>query len=227
MLVILILYNTSHIHWQSLIEDSRDHGLRPFSIYQGQWNAAKRDFERDIIPMCHAEGMGICPWGALGSGAFKTTAQRQQIAKSNQNPGRQAHMRVVDIEVSKVLETIAAHHQVPMTSVALAYVMQKAPYVYPIVGGRTVEHLQENIAALTLRLSRMDIQDIERVYEFDMGFPNTYIFQGADKEAHPRNSTFLNMAATFDFPDSPQPVMPKASHNIWLEASAIQEELHS
>lgn len=54
-------------------EYARQHGLTPFSVYQGKWNAATRDFERDILPMCESEGMGIAPWGTLGSGAFKLT----------------------------------------------------------------------------------------------------------------------------------------------------------
>jgi aryl-alcohol dehydrogenase-like predicted oxidoreductase len=47
---------------------AREHGLRPFSVYQGRFNAAVRDAERDIIPMCLDEGMAIMPWGVLGSG---------------------------------------------------------------------------------------------------------------------------------------------------------------
>lgn len=54
-------------------EYARQHGLTQFSVYQGKWNAATRDFERDILPMCESEGMGIAPWGTLGSGAFKTS----------------------------------------------------------------------------------------------------------------------------------------------------------
>jgi aryl-alcohol dehydrogenase-like predicted oxidoreductase len=54
---------------------ARDHGLRQFVVYQGLWSAAKRDFERDIIPMCEAEGMGLAPWGALGGGNFKTVSR--------------------------------------------------------------------------------------------------------------------------------------------------------
>jgi aryl-alcohol dehydrogenase-like predicted oxidoreductase len=54
---------------------ARDHGLRQFVVYQGLWSAAKRDFEREIIPMCEAEGMGLAPWGALGGGNFKTVSR--------------------------------------------------------------------------------------------------------------------------------------------------------
>ncbi|MBZ5797355.1 aldo/keto reductase, partial [Burkholderia contaminans] len=58
-------------------EYARNHGLRQFSVYQGLWSAANRDFERDIIPMCKDEGMALAPWGSLGSGKFKTEEQRK------------------------------------------------------------------------------------------------------------------------------------------------------
>ncbi|CAI7606269.1 unnamed protein product [Penicillium pancosmium] len=179
---------------------ARDHGLRPFSVYQGQWNAARRDFEREIIPMVAAEGMSLAPWAALGGGAFKTTAQREELAK-NGNPGRQVEPREIDVAVSKVLEKVAARHNTVITSIALAYVMHKAPYVYPIVGGRKVEHLQGNIDALKIQLTEADIEEIEGAYEFDIGFPMNFLFRGQSQEAHPGNSVFMNSAARIDYPE--------------------------
>ena len=46
---------------------AREHGLRPFPVYQGRFSAQARDLERDIIPMCQDEGMAIHPWGVMGS----------------------------------------------------------------------------------------------------------------------------------------------------------------
>jgi aryl-alcohol dehydrogenase-like predicted oxidoreductase len=189
--------------------DARDHGMRPFSVYQGQWNAARRDFEREIIPMCAAEGMGLCPWGSIGGGAFKTAAHREELAKSG-NPGRQIEPRDVDVAVSKVLENVANRHNTVITSVALAYVMSKAPHVFPIVGGRKVEHLLGNVEALGLELSEEDIKEIESAYEFDPGFPNTFLFRGEEKEAHPGNVLFKNVAAKFDYVDLVRPIKPKS-----------------
>ncbi|KAJ5951998.1 uncharacterized protein N7479_010411 [Penicillium vulpinum] len=189
---------------------ARDHGLRPFSVYQGKWNAAARDFERDIIPMAASEGMGLAPWASLGGGAFKTTAQREAIAQSGNKPGRQNPASERDIAVSKVLEVIAARHGTALTSVAMAYVMRKAPYVVPIVGGRTVEHLLGNIEGLKVDLSDEDVREIEGAYEFDIGFPMDFLFRGNDvAEAHPGNCSFLNVAATFDYPDLVRAVRPK------------------
>ncbi|KAJ5457784.1 hypothetical protein N7475_009172 [Penicillium sp. IBT 31633x] len=189
---------------------ARDHGLRPFSVYQGKWNAAARDFEREIIPMAASEGMGLAPWAALGGGTFKTTAQREEIAKSG-NPGRQTAATEREIAVSKVLETVAERHGAALTSVALAYVMRKAPYVTPIVGGRKVEHLLSNIEGLSLDLSDEDVKEIEGAYEFDIGFPMNFLFRGEGvvQEAHPGNSPFMNTAAKFDYPDLVRAIRPK------------------
>lgn len=57
---------------------ARDHGLTQFVVYQGLWSAAVRDFERDILLMCEAEGMAIAPWGALGRGLFATKEELEK-----------------------------------------------------------------------------------------------------------------------------------------------------
>ena len=92
---------------------ARDHGLRPFVVYQGRWSASNRDFEREIIPMCEAEGMGLAPWSALGGGNYKTEEQRQS-GEGRNLPG----VPETDIVVSKVLETIAKEKDTLITSVA-------------------------------------------------------------------------------------------------------------
>jgi len=153
---------------------ARDHGLRQFVVYQGNWSAACRDFERDIIPMCESEGMGLAPWGALGGGKFKT--EEQFAAQDGRKWGEVSEQ---DKLISKVLETIAKRHDSIITSVALAYVFNKAPYVYPIVGGRTVKHLEGNIKALSLELTKEDVAEIEAAVPFDLGFPFKMIGQNA------------------------------------------------
>lgn len=160
--------------------------------------------------MAASEGMGLAPWAALGGGTFKTTAQREEIAKSG-NPGRQTAATEREIAVSKVLETVAERHGAALTSVALAYVMRKAPYVTPIVGGRKVEHLLSNIEGLSLDLSDEDVKEIEGAYEFDIGFPMNFLFRGEGvvQEAHPGNSPFMNTAAKFDYPDLVRAIRPK------------------
>ena len=92
---------------------ARDHGLRHFVVYQGKWSASNRDFEREIIPMCEAEGMGIVPWGALGAGNYKTEEQRQ-YSEGRNLPG----IPETDVAVSKVLESVAKEKDTIIISVA-------------------------------------------------------------------------------------------------------------
>lgn len=74
--------------------------------------------------------------------------------------------------LEKVAKDVGTEH---ITAVAIAYVMQKTPYVFPIIGGRKVEHLMANIEALKIALSPEQIAYLESVLPFDPGFPNTMI----------------------------------------------------
>lgn len=155
---------------------ARDHGLRQFSVYQGMWCAGMRDFERDIIPMCLDEGMGMCPYGVLGQGRFQTKEVYQEREKHN--PGRNyIPLSDADKKISAVLESIANKkgNGATITGIALAYVIQKAPYVFPIVGGRKLEHIEGNIESLEITLTEDDIAEIEDAYHFDPGFPHTFL----------------------------------------------------
>jgi aryl-alcohol dehydrogenase-like predicted oxidoreductase len=138
------------------------------------WNVSKRDIERDILPMCRDEGMGICAWGTLGQGMFQTATSFAEREKSN--PGRKGLPITAEEKAgSAVLETIAKRKGASIQNVALAYCMAKAPYVFSIVGSRKVEHLKGNTDGLGLRLSEEDIDEIEKGYEFDPGFPHTFL----------------------------------------------------
>ena len=175
---------------------ARDHSLRQFVVYQGKWNAAIRDFERDIIPMCQAEGMSLAPWAALGGGMFKSEEQRKK------QEGRQNAPKESEIKISLALEKIAKAKGTLITSVALAYVMHKAPYVFPICGGRSTEHLKGNIEALGLELSNEEIKEIEAAGDFDAGFPLTMLTSlGQSKEPpHGPGDVVLSKASGhFDF----------------------------
>jgi aryl-alcohol dehydrogenase-like predicted oxidoreductase len=158
-------------------EYARQNGMRQFSVYQGQWSAAQRDFERDIIPMCVAEGMSLAPWGALGGGNFKSDEQRKAQEGRKLGSASEAH-----IKVSKVLESISKKKGVEITSVALAYVMHKTPYVFPIVGGRKLSHLKGNIEGLSLELSKEDMDEIEAATSFEIGFPMNFLAGGVPGE---------------------------------------------
>ena len=155
---------------------ARDHGLSQFVVYQGLWNAAVRDFERDILPMCEAEGMALAPWGALGRGLFATKEElEKKAAEGRKNPN---NVNTPEMQaVTAVLSKLAAKKETQITSIAMAYVMCKSPYVFPVVGGRKIEHLKENIEGLAVELSDEEVDEIEGAAPFKIGFPLSMLFE--------------------------------------------------
>ena len=186
---------------------ARDHGLRQFVVYQGQWSAANRDFERDIIPMCASEGMGLAPWGALGGGEFKTKKQREEMKKSGEGGRNMGGPSEKHVQLTDKLEELANKKNTAITSIALAYVMHKAPYVFPIVGGRKIEHLKGNIEALGLELTDQEMEEIDNAAPFDVGFPINFL--GGPKGVNgPGDVWLMNMAGHFDYVESGKPIKP-------------------
>lgn len=187
---------------------ARAAGKTPFSIYQGRWNVMLRDFERDIIPMARHFGMALAPWDVLGSGKFQTRKAVEERKKSGEGlrsmfSGEQTEN---EVKMSEALAKVAEEHGIEsVTAVALAYVMAKAPNVFPIVGGRKVEHLHDNIQALKIRLTPKQLEDLESAIPFDPGFPHT--FTGRDPKVTGQSEMFLASTAPIAWVRSSKPIM--------------------
>ncbi|CCF53228.1 hypothetical protein NDA10_002263 [Ustilago hordei] len=157
---------------------ARAHNLAQFIVYQGKWNAAERDFEREIIPMAREFGMALAPWGALGQGRFKTPEQVAEREKT-QGPLRGGGGQLTDKEktISAALYKLGQEELggLSITGVALAYCFSKYPYVFPIVGGTKVSHLEDNVKAIGVVLTDEQIKKIEVAVPFDPGFPLSMI----------------------------------------------------
>lgn len=156
------------------------HGKTPFSIYQGAWNVMERSFERDIILMARMHGLALAPFNILASGRLRTDAEEGKRAASSENSRtvqqtdwrRNENEKKMSAALEKVAKEVGTEY---ITAVAIAYVMHKAPYVFPIVGGRKIEHLMANIEGLKIALSDEQIQYLESVLPFDPGFPHKLI----------------------------------------------------
>ncbi|GLB44427.1 putative aryl-alcohol dehydrogenase [Lyophyllum shimeji] len=189
---------------------ARCNALTPFVIYQGAWNVMDRDFERDIIPMARAEGMALAPWNVLAAGKFRTDAEEEARRQTGENGrtmlGPQWERNEKERKVSAALEKVAAEVGTKhITAVAIAYLLQKTPYVFPIIGGRKVEHLMANIEALDIALTDEQIAYLESVADFDIGFPGNLCGNGT---AQP---PFMKMMANLEAPLLLQPHRPSKS----------------
>ncbi|PYI14864.1 norsolorinic acid reductase [Aspergillus japonicus CBS 114.51] len=190
---------------------ARAHGLRPFAVYQGKWNAGFRDMEREIVPMCRDQGMAIAPWAPLGQGRFRSAAARQQ-AQQHEGSTRGSQPTEADLKISEVLEKVAERKGTNLYAIALAYLRYKQPYIYPIVGQRKVEHLKANIDALKIDLSKAEIREIDLAAPFDPGFPNTMLFGGNEKYDVGFTAADISLtkwAAHIDAPAQQEAVRPR------------------
>jgi aryl-alcohol dehydrogenase-like predicted oxidoreductase len=191
---------------------ARMSGLRQFVVYQGMWSAAKRDFERDIIPMCQDQGMGIIPYGVLNQGRFQTEEGFKEREKKN--PGRNfIPLSDHDKKVSRVLENLANKKGVKLYDVALAYVRYKAPYVFPLVGARKLGHIKSNIEGLGLVLTEDEVKEVEDAYPFDHGFPHTFLsgtlFSGGETArgaSAPGDVWLTKDLGKFEWVEKPKPI---------------------
>ncbi|KAK7062852.1 putative aryl-alcohol dehydrogenase aad14 [Paramarasmius palmivorus] len=164
---------------------ARTTGKTPFVVYQGRWNVMRRSFERDIIPMARSLGLALAPWDVLGGGKFRTDAEEQRRLESGEEGrkwlGADWKRNEDEIKISRALEKVAQEVGAKsITSVATAYVIQKTTYVFPILGGRKVEHLKANLEALDITLSDEQIKYLESQVPFDPGFPSDFIGDGSD-----------------------------------------------
>jgi hypothetical protein len=137
----------------------------------------------------------------------------QEIQNGNPNCGTQKTKRCRlqfqppsdgDTRITAVLEKLANARgpEIGPTGIALVYVMHKAPDVFPLVGGRKIEHLKENIAALNVRLSAEEIKEIEDAGEtFHTGFPYNLLGGGDSGAFEMKDVALLRSAGYHDFHD--------------------------
>lgn len=136
----------------------------------------------------------------MGRGKFKTEEQRKATGEEGRQMGGPSDK---DVKITKVLEGIAKKKNTLITSVAMAYVMTASPYrVFPIVGGRKVEHLRGNVEALKVTLTAEEMMEIEQANEFQYGFPMSFLTGGAhsNTKMDARDNFLTKTAVHLDVP---------------------------
>ena len=130
-----------------------------------------------------------------------------------------------EAQVSAVADKVAKRHGVPITAVALAYVLQKAshritttscpaltsmqsPYIFPMVGGNSVENLKANVEALSLELTPEDVAELDKGYDFDIGFPHSFLTMAGYSAQGPQDIFHLSGLGYFDYVAPPKAIKP-------------------
>ena len=147
-------------------EVARSHGWTPFVSMQNHLNLLYREEEREMLPLCADQGVGLIPWSPMARGRLTRpwdthTARTETDAygKTLYNATQEADRLVVEA-VQRVAQRLA----VPMARVALAWVLRKPGVSAPIIGATKLEQLDEAAAALSLQLSDEDVAELEAPY---------------------------------------------------------------
>ncbi len=139
------------------------HGWTAFSAMQDQYSVLRREEERDMIPMCLDQGVGLTPYSPLAKGRA-ARPWGEQTARASSDDVARAFDRDVDRPVIDAVQTVAEARGVPMAQVALAWLLAKPVVSCPIVGATRANHLPDAVAAVDLPLADTELADLERHY---------------------------------------------------------------
>jgi 1-deoxyxylulose-5-phosphate synthase len=154
--------------WQfaTMLLTAEKHGWTRFVTMQNYLNLLYREEEREMLPLCAAEGIGVIPWSPLARGRLTRDWDTSTKRADTDSFGKTLYQRSEEADktvVERVAE-VAKALGVPRARVALAWVLAKPQVSAPIVGASKTSHLDDAIAALEVKLSAEDIKRLEEPY---------------------------------------------------------------
>ncbi len=145
---------------------ARQNGWTPFVSMQPEWSLLYREEEREMIPLCRDQGVGVIPWSPLARGRLARPwgEHTPRIASDVFGAGLFAHTEQADRRVADALALLSAQRGVPRAQLALAWLLRQPGLSAPIVGASKPEHFDDALAALTLALSDDEAALLEAPY---------------------------------------------------------------
>jgi aryl-alcohol dehydrogenase-like predicted oxidoreductase len=143
-------------------------GLERFVSMQNHYNLLYREEEREMLPLCDREGVGVIPWSPLARGYLTRPHEETEATtrgESDAHARRHPYLERGGREVNERVQEIAAEEGLTMAQVALAWTLQQDAVDAPIVGVTSVEHLEEAVEAVDVSLSESDVEYLEAPYE--------------------------------------------------------------
>jgi aryl-alcohol dehydrogenase-like predicted oxidoreductase len=161
---------------------SRNNSWASYVTLQAQYSLIVRDIEREHVPLCRTEGLGILPWSPLANGFLTGKFER------NQTPTKESRLGSKDERFArynternwKVLDAVravASEINATPAAVSLAWLLAKPQVTSVIFGARTTEQLDANIAAAELTLTDAQVSALDAASAFDTGYPYAFISQ--------------------------------------------------
>jgi len=148
---------------------SERENLVSYETMQNHYHLAYREEERDMLPLCDANDIGVVPWGPLGQGflarPFDELERTTRGNPENHHNPTPEYERGGGEAINERVQELAADYDVTMAQIALAWMYDNEYVDAPIVGTTSVEHLEQAVEALDISLSESDIEYLEEPYE--------------------------------------------------------------
>jgi len=156
-------------------------GWNAFVGLQIEYSLLQRAPERDLLPMAHAFGLAVTPWGALGGGALTGKYLKGEEGRVKENSARRSD-RANDI--ARVVVEVAEELGMPPAQVAINWTRQRNPKltVLPIVGARTPEQLTDSLGCLKWTLPDDALQTLDDASAIELGFPHDFLASDGVKD---------------------------------------------
>jgi 1-deoxyxylulose-5-phosphate synthase len=153
--------------FQKALHVAERHGWTRFVSMQDHLNLIYREEEREMLPLCRDQKIGVIPYSPLASGRLTRDwssestlrSETDQIAKTKYDATAEADRQVVE----RVAE-VADKYEVPRVHIALAWLLQKEPVTAPIVGATKITHLEAAVGALSVTLTEEEVTYLEELY---------------------------------------------------------------
>jgi aryl-alcohol dehydrogenase-like predicted oxidoreductase len=141
-------------------------GWARFISMQNHYNLLNREEEREMIPLCTAEGVGLMPWGPLARGILAREPGHESLRKDTDllRPKFYGPTEEVDRPVVEAVAEVAARHGARRAQVALAWLLAQPAMAAPILGASRTDQVETAVGALSVRLTAEDVQVLTRSY---------------------------------------------------------------
>jgi aryl-alcohol dehydrogenase-like predicted oxidoreductase len=160
--------SSSAYAWQLMraLSTSERNGWARFVSMQNHYNLLYREEEREMLPLCREEGLGVIPWSPLARGVLTRPRERTKgdTTRSMNDPHADRLYGAADYDIVDAVEGVAKARGVPMAQIALAWLLSKRDVTAPIVGATKLQHLEDAIGALDITLSADEIAALEAPY---------------------------------------------------------------
>lgn len=162
---------SSMFAWQfaKALHTSEKHNWTRFVSMQNHYNLIYREEEREMIPLCRDAGIGLIPWSPMARGFFAGNRQRGgggETPRAQADPfANELYFREEDFKVAERVNEIAKARGVTGSQIALAWVLNKDYVHAPIIGASKMEHLNQAISALDIKLSDEEMKQLEEPYQ--------------------------------------------------------------